>query len=92
MKNFRIRFEELSDIELRNVYSVFQYCDNELGYFKQKEIYLCLKDELKFLGEDFLNSVEEIMNDKGYNTIHGALTWTSLSLYCEMAARFHKSV
>jgi len=90
MKSFRIRFDELTDSQIKEVYFTFRFCRENFEYDQQTQIYEFLKRELNFLGEDFLNSLDEIYNDEAsYNNVYTSIDFTRLNLYPEMAERFY---
>lgn len=93
MKTFRIRFKDLTDFEIKEVYFAFKFCRKNFSYSQQNKIYEFLKEELKFLGEDFLNSLDEIHNDKAsYNNVYTSIDFTGLNLNYEMGERFVQSL
>jgi hypothetical protein len=93
MKSFRIRFDELTDSQIKEVYFTFRFCRENFEYDQQTQIYEFLKRELNFLGEDFLNSLDEIYNDEAsYNNVYTSIDFTRLNLYPEMAERFYESL
>ena len=93
MKSFRIRFDELTDSQIKEVYFTFRFCKDYFRYNQQTQIYEFLKRDLNFLGEDFLKSLDEIYNDEAsYNNVYTSIDFTRLNLYPEMAERFYESL
>jgi predicted PolB exonuclease-like 3'-5' exonuclease len=93
MKTFKIRFDELTDSQLKEVYFAFKFCRKHFSYSEQNDIYNYLKEELKFCGEAFLNSLDEIHNDKeSYNNVYTSIDFTRINLFAEMSERFSESL
>jgi len=93
MKTYRINYNDLTDSQIKEIYFAFKFCRENFEYDEQTEIYEFLKRKLNFLGEDFLNSLDEIHNDKAsYNNVYTSIDFTRLNLYPEMAERFSKSL
>jgi hypothetical protein len=90
MSSFRIRFKDLTDFEIKEVYFAFKFCRDNFKFQHQEEIYQFLKEELKFLGEEFLNSLDEIHNNNeaSYINVYTAIDFTRLGLVHEMGERF----